>query len=244
MPDLTTILIAAVVFVIGLVLGFLVQSFRSDESSSAQEGGSAAGLPKGFVEVLGVWRHQKTGRMTARLEGQPLSSSRTLNRQQQARLRQVLTEFNRLVGESLSAPEPAPSSPRPAAGPAAASPPPAPVSAEDSVPGTFAATLPEQPGVRTLLTGPPILGGGTRSEAPAEAPQSIVEQINEIVQTKLADSPLAEKRIRLEETPSGGMLVCVGTERFETIDEVADPSVRALLKQSVAEWNQKMGHHR
>jgi hypothetical protein len=67
-------------------------------------------------------------------------------------------------------------------------------------------------------------------------PQSIVAQIDEILQSKLADSPLAERGIRLMELPTKGLVVMVGLQQYEEVDAVPDPEIRALIRQSVDEW--------
>jgi hypothetical protein len=70
----------------------------------------------------------------------------------------------------------------------------------------------------------------------SRGPQSIAAQIDEILQSKLADSPLAERGIRLMELPTKGLVVMVGLQQYEDVDSVPDAEVRALIRQSVEEW--------
>ena len=75
------------------------------------------------------------------------------------------------------------------------------------------------------------------------APKTIVEQIDEILQSKLVDSPYAKQDIQLKEVPNG-MMVKVGNYEYEGIDAVPDPAIRALIKESAREWNEKVSHKR
>ena len=66
--------------------------------------------------------------------------------------------------------------------------------------------------------------------------KSIVGQINDILQAQLAGTPMAEKRIYLGETLGGGVLVNVGSERYDGLDAVPDPEIKALIRRAVETW--------
>jgi hypothetical protein len=68
---------------------------------------------------------------------------------------------------------------------------------------------------------------------------SIVEQIDEILQARLAGSPLAGRGIRLMQSPEGGAIVWVGLQKFAGVDEVTDPEVQAVIRAATAEWEKK-----
>lgn len=68
-------------------------------------------------------------------------------------------------------------------------------------------------------------------------PDSIVAMIDAVLQKNLAESPLKDKGIRLEENPAGGVFVWVGLQRYSSIDEVTDPDVRAAIKAAISEWD-------
>lgn len=77
-----------------------------------------------------------------------------------------------------------------------------------------------------------------KEEKPA-APLSIVGQIDEILQARLAVTPLANRAIRLQESPEGGAIVWVGLQKFAGVDEVTDPEVQAFIRAAIAEWEKK-----
>jgi hypothetical protein len=66
-----------------------------------------------------------------------------------------------------------------------------------------------------------------------------VAQIDEILQERLAGTPLAVRGIRLQEAPDGGVIVLVGLQRFEGIDAVPDSEIKAAIRQAVAEWEKQ-----
>lgn len=72
-----------------------------------------------------------------------------------------------------------------------------------------------------------------------EAPTSMVGQIDAILQEHLANSPLANRAIRLMESPEGGVVVIVGLTKYDSVGEVPDPQVQAMIRTAIAEWENK-----
>jgi hypothetical protein len=68
---------------------------------------------------------------------------------------------------------------------------------------------------------------------------SIVAQIDTVLQKKLVDTPLAEKRIRLTQSSIGGVEVYVGASKYPSIDDVPDTAIKSVIREAVAEWEQK-----
>jgi len=66
--------------------------------------------------------------------------------------------------------------------------------------------------------------------------QSIAAQIDEILQRKLAGTPLAARGIKIVELPNQGMVVMVGLEKFTDLTQVPEEEVRSVIAQAVAEW--------
>jgi hypothetical protein len=68
-----------------------------------------------------------------------------------------------------------------------------------------------------------------------EAPRSMVEEIDEILQEPLVDSPHADKAVRLMEGPGGMARVLIGIDSY-SIEDVPDEDIQSLIKQAVAQW--------
>ena len=129
--------------------------------------------------------------------------------------------------------------------PAQAAPKPAPVSPPVS---SSAPLTPAEQAMFTNLTQPKVEPVPARisfgfspkkiTEQPAAA-LSMVQQIDEILQLKLVDTPLAGQGIRIQEAPGGGVMVMVGLKKYEGVGDVPDPAIKAVLQAAVAEWEKK-----
>jgi hypothetical protein len=75
-----------------------------------------------------------------------------------------------------------------------------------------------------------------RSTPPATG---IVGQIDSILQARLAGTALAGRGIYLSNSPEGGVIVNVGLQKFNGIDEVTDPEIKAVLRAAITEWENK-----
>ena len=75
-----------------------------------------------------------------------------------------------------------------------------------------------------------------KKSPPTRPVGSIVSQIDEVLQTRLATSSLANQGIRLVESPSGGVLVYIGLNKYDGIEAIPDPEIQTFIRQSVEEW--------
>ncbi len=68
---------------------------------------------------------------------------------------------------------------------------------------------------------------------------SIVQQIDSVLQSRLLNTPLEKSGIRLQESLQGGVEVYVGLQKFETIDDVPDQTIKGIIRAAIAEWEEK-----
>jgi hypothetical protein len=111
------------------------------------------------------------------------------------------------------------------------------------------APAPVQPPAGELQSEPPKDAADPPVSAPAEepavadeqptSPQSIVHQIDSILQIRIAGTALHDRGIKLQESPEGGVLVWVGLNKFQSIDEVPDEAIRTAIRAAIAEWEEK-----
>ena len=85
----------------------------------------------------------------------------------------------------------------------------------------------------------------TRALQPVSQPthpfaRSIAEQVDEILQEMLMDSPLRSRAIRLLELPQKGMVVMVGLDQYAGVDAVPDEEIHSLIRSAVAEWERRV----
>ena len=67
----------------------------------------------------------------------------------------------------------------------------------------------------------------------AESSDQMLEEINEILQRSLANTP--DRGVRLFPDGVGGVKVMIGVKSYE-IDDVPDDEIKDLIRQAVAEW--------
>jgi len=249
-------IVAAISLTIGYFAGWLIsKSTRSKENDESEggEGQEAEGrivpaarpeVPPGnptgaYRPLVRLWREDK-GRLLVEYEGKSLVTASTLLPEQRKRLEVVLRELAVWLGllPASAGTEPAPVAP------------PQPVQAAAGIPvGARVVTVePVVPPGSPPLKAPTLVEGVTVGLAnvlnPAavmkrEAPKTIVQQINDVVQELLAESPLAGQKIFLTEDLRRGVIVWAQGQSYEGIDSVPAGEVKDLLKRSVAEWERR-----
>jgi hypothetical protein len=108
-----------------------------------------------------------------------------------------------------------------------------------------AASLPPSPAPVTTTPTPsiprataPIPSTPREKDAPPPA-TGIVGQIDAILQARLHGTPLEGRGIFLSNSPEGGVIVNVGLKKFNGVEEVTDPEIKAALRAAITEWENK-----
>jgi len=153
---------------------------------------------------------EENGKLRFELDGVQIAGE-VITPNQRKRLIDLITRLRPWIEGHMPAPTPPPAAPAPA-----------PVT---SAPLTAPAVTPR--------TAP----SGVKVEPPV--PQTMVGQIDAILQEKLSSSPFANHGIKLEESPGGGVTVVVGLKQYAGVNEVPDPQIQALLRAAIAEWEKR-----
>ena len=98
------------------------------------------------------------------------------------------------------------------------------------------APSPRQPAASPPAARPAVAAKEDRPVAPAN---SIVGQIDSILQARLVGTPLEERGIFLAQSPEGGVSVYVGLTRYSGIDDVPDSDIKAAIRAAISEWENK-----
>jgi hypothetical protein len=95
---------------------------------------------------------------------------------------------------------------------------------------------PVKPISQPAASRPPTIAKEDRPSAPAN---SIVSQIDSVLQARLEGTALAERGIFLTQSPEGGVNVYVGLTRYNGVDDVPDPDIKAAIRAAISEWEDK-----
>ena len=219
MDMIGAILLAVIGVVIGFLLGALVFTLRRE---SSPEPALRKSVLSNEQDDLRIWHEGKNEQLVIEMEGATYRRESDLDPDQSRRLTRLINELRTFMGVSSSPPVQAPA-----------------VQIDSLKPAVIQTAKDEN---RTSLNPFQIF---TRSLQPLEKTgpdkpdKSIVAQIDEILQTDLENTPLADQGIRLIEGPDQGMVVEVGLSRYTDIDAVPDAEVRRLIRQAVSEWESR-----
>ncbi len=198
------------------------QGFKKGKAEAEQQKPSqpvpAAKPEKIEVDDPGLLRiKNENGSLTLDLDGARVNTA-SLSSDQRKRLIEMLNLMRPwLEGKPASAPvstTPPPPQPKPVPSPQTA-----PVSSTSPA-GTKA----------------PSMAKEDRPVAPAN---SIVGQIDAILQMRLEGTPLEERGIFLAQSPEGGVMVYVGLTKYMGVEAVPDPEIKAAIRAAISEWESK-----
>ena len=222
MNDVIFLILAVVIGIgAGIAIGILFASSRSDKPEIPDKPKSQPNL----IETATIWQDRKSGNMYPEINGKIFRFPADLSHSQRERLIGHLTNLLAWLKQGFEAKETSP--------PITTAPPAVPF-VQDHL--TSPTTSPQSAKFSPIDLVARAVQGETRPPTPEK---SIVAQIDEILQEKLNTSPLAGQGIRLIEHPTQGLVVMVGLKRYEGVDEVPDPEIRSLIRESVAEWEQR-----
>ena len=164
----------------------------------------------------------ENGLLTLDLDGTRADTS-SLSAEQRRRLIEMLSLMRPwLEGRSVPAPSMKASPP-----PLSGQPGPAPISPAPPIPKPT--PQPSAPRASTIA----------KEDRPSAPANSIVTQIDAILQARLAGSPLESRGVFLTQSPEGGVIVYVGLTRYTGVEDVPDAEVKAAIRAAISEWENK-----
>jgi len=255
-------------FIFGLAAGYLLRQLIGGMSDRRKRRDPAApeAEPDDRVEILRIWKHKETGQMLVDLQKRPLPPADQLSDIQRKKVTSVMVALSRWIGmkpKSTPAPaKPAPQTPRPAPRktsplPRPTAPPPQtatqttpPASPTDralpplKLEQSFADELAENP-TQSVSLNPFRRPKANKTEKdPVLAPKSVVEQINDVLQNKIAGTSFETLGVKMAEDAKGMMQITVGTKVYSAVDDVQEADVKQMIKAAANEWNQSQSQRK
>lgn len=231
MDLLTTLFLAWICIAIGYFSNRFIAGLRAQKQGAPPDeqppsgGGSS---PPGGKDVIRLWREPRGGRLIVEINGRLIPSAQDLNAEERRRVALAAADLRTWLGVF---PQPASS---------------AGVESGSAVSSAGArqanASKPEQAGQISRNPFKVFTRAFQELDKPKVAPSavSIAAQIDEILQEKIAATPLEGRGIRLLELPGQGMVVMIGLDKYEGVEAVPDAEIRSLLRQAVAEWEARV----
>ena len=155
------------------------------------------------------------------MDGQPLTAPLTPDRKK--RLIELLTHIRPWLEGATAAPQAAQPISRPIQTPPVTAPIPQPPPELKPIPATL-----------TLNPQKPKLSPEQEFKL-----LSMVKQIDFVLQKRIAGTPLESLGIHLNDTLHGGLEVQIGSQKFETIDDVPDENIKSAIRGAISEWETK-----
>jgi hypothetical protein len=177
-----------------------------------------------------------SGGWLVEIDGQPVRPE-NITVEQRTRLIALLGHIRPLVEAKPVAGPASPVPPPPASVPQSAAAPASPAPARPAQAGSSGSNLPPDPLRANLMSGFRSMMEPKAKSEPVSGLVSLVALIDNVLQKKLAGTPLASRQIRLEEGRLGEVIVNVGASRYPGIDSVPDPAIQAVIREAIEEFN-------
>ncbi len=236
MNDLSFLILIALISIgIGFALGSLVTGSRGDRLDA---GSAKPAAPANLIQIAGIMTDRGGKTVYLQVEGKVIRSAGELSREQRTRLRQYIETIASWFGTPLTSPRNMGARRRfstlankemEEAG-----------SVEGFAMEAAGSTLAE--GKRPRMNPVDVLARALSSDVGVPPPpaKSIVAQIDEILQELLKGTAQENRGIRLMELPGKGMVVMVGLNQYQGVDEVPDEEIRGLIRSAVSEWENRV----
>lgn len=221
--------IGALVFVLGLVAGFLVfwltredEEKKADQVSERIEAPPVRPLASGTVKIGTIWR-EESGRVLVQTPGGALLEGEAAQKLfQQA---WIQPDQPTLSNQPVAPEMPPPVQPQPE------------VPARQSLEG-IAQPSTSKPLEPVSVNAVDALSRAFQKSRPP-APRSLAAQINDILQEHIAGTDLARRGLRLVDMPDHELGVELDLHTYHGIDEVPDPAVTQAIRDAAKEWQSK-----
>ncbi len=218
--DLKTFGLWIAIWVVGYALGLMEEKIRNsnkekkrtivDEKIPAPSSDAEEGAVLALYERI-------SGTLRLRIDGEMVEYKSDLDAEKRARLLKLVIALRPWLEKPATVQKPiAPSAPVIKRAKTIPTPPPTPA--------------PEPPTIEFDVD--------TKAEEITQSKLNMVEQIDRILQKKLEGNPLEKQGIQLRTAISGGLLIQIGLDEYEWIDEIPDQNIQKIIREASAEWDE------
>jgi hypothetical protein len=266
-PIPLVLIFTTVGFIVGAIVAYVAARSQPGKQPKSPDFTLFNERKKRFDEIVGLWRERAGGKVVVWFEDKMLESPKSLDPIRRRRLESAEHDFqtwlatdepvapveagkNAAIDSRLTSVTRTPTGPlstpaRKQTGPlmTAARTPTGPLTAP-ARPSTGPLQIRKPAPQKEDIPQPATVAEETPRPAKVAKPLSIVDQINDILQETIKDTPLANRMIRIVEDPREGVVVWIGLEHFPGVDSVPDPEVKAALRKAANEWERRTELHR
>jgi hypothetical protein len=225
--SLISIILLAIGALVGALITFLIAGQRSenepDDEQTTEPERKQSDIPAelkydNFEEAARIWRNAE-GRLAIEMNGVSFTNAKEMNPAAQGAADALVRECFAWLGKA------APPKTTPAA------------SNVDDI--ALEKLNLSTPATAQIASRPLLKVEDDPDKVPDIPKESMIEQIDNILQSMLAGSELEDRSIHLVEGANMGVIVWVGNESFQGIDQVSDPVIAKVIQKAVAEWERR-----
>lgn len=229
----TLILVSLVMVLVGVGLGYVLSLLRSAPDTSRRY--SEDDIRGDKERVLTIWRDRKSAAISVQIDDQTIITQADLTADSRELLALRLEMLQKWLENGQQKPEAvekfAPTQRNMSVRVAGAV-------QESSLAPNSGVERERSGGLNPLAIFARALTTEVRSPQPV---QSLAAQIDAILQERLEGSSLSTRGIRLQEHPQQGLIVQVGLNKYNSIDEVPEKEIRDFIREAIAEWEKQAG---
>jgi hypothetical protein len=238
------IMLAVAALCLGFLIGFFLKGFLNRGSQDKSEESSSERKPpnRNFDEVAHLWQDRRDGRLIFQVDNEFFKRSSDLTKKEKNILLKIVMDFYQWL-EPTSKIKPANPEQTPTPEDASTPEPTIELPPPSLMNNTAMVASDPQPSEQKRPSFSPVSmikqaleSDVSLSAIPAE---SIVVQIDAILQEKLNEAEMQKWAVRLVEFPNRGMVVMVGLEQYDEIDAIPYERVRKMIREAVTEWEQR-----
>jgi hypothetical protein len=185
------------------------------------------------VEITTLWRELPHGALRADFSGATVKSAKELTADQRAQLKTVMDDLMDWIGPVAVIAPVAIAAPAVPAAPIVQP-------AFEPVPQPEPPPMPLKPAPiqkqNEETVQPPVNSQPVAVPAEKKTAQSIVAQIDDILQAQIKGTEMESRGIRLVESPTHGVTVWIGLKAYQGMDTIPDEEVNLAIRTAVKEW--------